>query len=203
MRFLIVEDQADVRCTLRALLESMGHEADEATNRADGLAMMAEDPEIRAVLLDLGLPPDEHGYSEGVAFLKETRQRSSLTKVIVITGHAASPATLAAVENGADDFLVKPFDANRLRYAIDRACLFHNSQRQSLTGSAKVPIQMLAQADDESSIKQLRDDAMAQLFRTMLAECNNNISEAARRLKISREGLHYYLKKFGIDRKKS
>ncbi len=191
MRFLIVEDQADVRQVLRRILESMGLETDEATNREDGLAMMAEDSEIGAVLLDLGLPPDANGYSEGIAFLQEVARRSSLTKVIVITGQAASPATLAAIEHGAHDLLIKPFDADRLRYAIERACLFHKSQRESLAQDAKAPM------------KRTRDEAMAQVFRTMLAECDQNVSEAARRLKISREGLHYYLKKYGIERQKS
>lgn len=203
MRFLIVEDQADVRQVLRRIIESLGLETDEATNREDGLAMMAEDPEIGVVLLDLGLPPDANGYSEGIAFLKEIARRSSLTKVIVITGQAASPATLAAIEHGAHDLLIKPFDAEHLRYAIQRACLFHKSQRESLAQEAKVPMNLVTKADDEQSMKRARDEAMAQVFRTMLAECNQNVSETARRLKISREGLHYYLKKYGIERQKS
>jgi DNA-binding NtrC family response regulator len=203
MRFLIVEDQADVRQVLRRIIESMGIETDEATNRSDALAMMSEDSEIGAVLLDLGLPPDEHGYSEGIEFLKEVTQRSSLTKVIVITGQAASPATLAAIENGAHEFLLKPFDAERLRNAIERACLFHKSQRESLSNSHKVPIHLVAQAQDPQSIAQFRDQALAQVFRTMLAECNGNVSEAARRLKVTREALHYHLRKYGIGRKKT
>lgn len=203
MRFLIVEDQADVRQVLRRLIESMGFEADEATNRGDALAMMAEDPDIGAVLLDLGLPPQAQGYSEGIEFLKEVTQRSSLTKVIVITGQAASPATLAAIEHGAHDFLIKPVDAERLRHAIDRACLFHQSQRQSMSQGNKIPISAVACAKDRQSIKDFREEALAQVFRTMLAECKGNVSEAARRLKVKREALHYHLKKYGIDRQKN
>ncbi len=203
MRFLIVEDQADVRQTLRRVLESMGLETDEATNRADALAMMSEDSEIGAVLLDLGLPPDEHGYSEGIEFLKEVSQRSSLTKVIVITGQAASPATLAAVEHGAHDFLIKPFHADQLRYAIERACLFFQSQQQNLSAEDKIPINGIAHVHHEDSLKNFREEALAQLFRTMLAECNGNVSQAARRLKINRGTLHYHLKKYGIRGKKT
>jgi two-component system, response regulator RegA len=203
MRFLIVEDQPDVRQVLRRIIESMGLETDEATNRHDGLAMMADDSEIGAVLLDLGLPPDEQGYSEGIAFLREAGQRSSLTKAIVITGQAASPATLAAIEHGAHDVLLKPFNAERLQHAIERACLFHASQRESLSSAAKVPMNWIAQVSDDQSMKRSRDEAMAQVFRTMLAECNGNVSETARRLKVNREALHYYLKKYGIRRKKS
>ncbi len=203
MRLLIVEDQADVRQTLRRLVESMGLETDEATNRTDALAMMDEDPEIGAVLLDLGLPPDEHGYSEGVEFLKEVSQRSSLTKVIVITGQAASPATLAAIDHGAHDFLIKPFNSDQLRYSIERACLFHASQQQSLSASNRVPMNLVANAHDQHSIKNFREEALAQVFRTMLAECKGNVSEAARRLGVSREALHYHLRKYGIVRKKT
>jgi two-component system, response regulator RegA len=203
MRFLIVEDQAEVRQVLRRIIESLGFETDEATNRADGLAMMADDAEIGAVLLDLGLPPDEQGYSEGIAFLKEVSQRSSLTKVIVITGQAASPATLAAIEHGAHDFLLKPFDGKQLRHAIERACLFHTSQRENLVSGAKIPISLVAHAHDGQSMKRYRDEALAQVFQTMLAECNGNVSETARRLNVNREALHYHLKKHGIRCKKS
>ena len=73
MRVLIVEDDPSLRPLQRELVESLGHEVDEATNAADALAMLKGDPEIELVLLDLGLPPDAQGISEGIRFLREAR----------------------------------------------------------------------------------------------------------------------------------
>lgn len=61
MRVLIVEDDPSLRPLQRELVESLGHEVDEATNAADALAMLKGDPEIELVLLDLGMPPDMQG----------------------------------------------------------------------------------------------------------------------------------------------
>ena len=67
MRVLIVEDDPSLRPLQRELVESLGHEVDEATNAADALAMLKGDPEIELVLLDLGLPPDMQVSRRGFA----------------------------------------------------------------------------------------------------------------------------------------
>ena len=113
-RVLIVEDEPELRKILRALIESIGFPVDESTNRQDGLAMLSGDRDIGIVLLDLGLPPEAENDSEGIAFLKTGQQRSSLTKIVVLTGRDSPDAALSAIEHGASDYLTKPFHMEEL-----------------------------------------------------------------------------------------
>jgi DNA-binding NtrC family response regulator len=198
-RVLIVEDEPELRKILRALIESIGFPVDESTNRQDGLAMLGGDRDIGIVLLDLGLPPVTEDYHEGIWFLKEAQQRSSLTKIIVLTGRDAPDVALKAIEFGAADYLTKPFDGPSLINAVKRAAFYHQ-QQSILLGQSKISIQLVADTSKPDSVQCLKDDATLQTIRTVLTETNHNISEASRRLNISREHLYYYIKKYDIHR---
>lgn len=199
MRILIVEDQQDVRSVLRRMVETLGHPVDEATNRRDGIAMLFEDHDIGAVLLDLGLPPRADHYSEGIEFLKTVSSRTDLAKVIVLTGHAAPEATRLAIEHGAFDYLEKPIDPDALAYGLHRAALFYQ-YHLAMRESAKVNVSLVADASSETNMKDYRGQAMSKLLKTVLHENGFNVSAAARRLNMGREHLYYYLKKYGISR---
>jgi two-component system, NtrC family, response regulator len=71
-------------------------------------ALRADEPAV--VTLDLGLPPDPDGTSEGFAVLDEIMALKPETKVIVATGHGARESALGAIERGAYDFYQKPVD---------------------------------------------------------------------------------------------
>ena len=199
LRVLIVEDQFELRQVLRRQIELQGFAVDEATNREDGLAMLMGDRAIGIVLLDLGLPPDEHGFSEGIEFLCEARRRSTLTQCIVLTGQLAAEAALKSIEHGATDYLTKPVSIDQLGYALDRARLYYHRCNE-LLDQAKVPVHFVADARSETPAKDLRDQSMELLLRTVLTETHHNVSEAARRLNVTREHLYYYIKKFDIER---
>lgn len=198
-RVLIVEDEPELRKILRALIESIGFPVDESTNRQDGLAMLSGDRDIGIVLLDLGLPPAADDGSEGIEFLKLAQQRSSLTKVIVLTGHDTPDISLKAIEHGACDYLIKPVDGLSLINAVKRAALYHR-QHSILLNRSKVSIQVVADISKPDSVQCLKDDAMVQAIRTVLTETNHNISASSRRLNMSREHLYYYIKKYQIKR---
>jgi DNA-binding NtrC family response regulator len=198
-RVLIVEDEPELRKILRVLIESIGFPVDESTNREDGLAMLSGDRDIGIVLLDLGLPPTADDYAEGIRFLKEARNRSSLTKIVVLTGRDSPDAALNAIEHGASDYLTKPFDGSALINAVKRAALYYQ-QELLLLHHSKVAIHVVADASQTDSVQGLKDQAMVQLIRTVLTEVHHNISEASRRLNISREHLYYYIKKYNILR---
>lgn len=198
-RILVVEDQAELRAMLRRLIEDMGFDVDEATNRQDGLAMLTEDHDIGVVVLDLGLPPATHDFSEGIALLKEATKRSALLQCIVLTGQTSSEATLRAIEFGATDFLNKPILPAQLQYSVERAVLYYRKSLQ-LFKDDKIPLHIVADAASENSAKDLRGQAMDLLLRTVLTETNHNVSESARRLNITREQMYYYITKHQIQR---
>jgi two-component system NtrC family response regulator len=119
-KLLIVEDDQGLQRQLKWSYEEF--EVFCASNRAEAIAMMrAEEPDV--VTLDLGLPPDPDGTSEGFAALDEMLRLKPDTKIIVASGHNARESALQAISAGAWDFYQKPVDIDELHLIVKRA--FH------------------------------------------------------------------------------
>ena len=117
-KLLIVEDDPGLQAQLKWSYEDF--EVVCATDRASALAAFrAEAPDV--VTLDLGLPPDPDGTSEGFAVLDEILALRPGTKVIVASGHSARESALQAIEKGAYDFYQKPVDIEALGLIVRRA----------------------------------------------------------------------------------
>lgn len=113
--------------------------------------MLAEREQPAAVLLDLGLPPDEEGVAEGFATLEGLRRISPGTPIVVVSGQGQRENMLRAVAEGAYDFCEKPVDLAVLRTIIDRALrlreLEDENRRLALSPAAS-PIQDIITADE-------------------------------------------------------
>ncbi len=121
-KLLIVEDDLGLQRQLRWAYE--GYDVVTATDRATALdAVRAEEPAV--VTLDLGLPPDPDGTSEGFATLAEILRLKPDTKVIVASGHGARSSALQAIADGAWDFYAKPIDIDALGLIVARAFHVH------------------------------------------------------------------------------
>ena len=95
-----------------------------ASDREEAMGhVRSEEPAV--VTLDLGLPPDVDGASEGLAALEEILSANPYAKVIVVTGNEDRKNAVRAIGLGAYDFYLKPIDAEVLCLIIDRA--FHLS----------------------------------------------------------------------------
>lgn len=108
---LLVEDDAELRATLRQSLAVEGYRVLAAASLADAWALWNNAPEtqgIDLVVLDLGLPD-----GDGTAFLQKLRGRH-YTPVIVISARHNEGEKVALLDNGADDYLVKPFGISEL-----------------------------------------------------------------------------------------
>jgi two-component system NtrC family response regulator len=119
---LIVEDDLGLQRQLRWAYE--GYEVVVAQDRASAIDMVrAHEP--RVVTLDLGLPPDPDGTSEGFATLAEILALKPDTKVIVASGHGARESAQRAIADGAWDFYSKPIDIDALGLIVSRAFHVH------------------------------------------------------------------------------
>ena len=119
---LIVEDDMGLQRQLRWAYE--GHEVVVAGDRAGAIeALRLHEPQV--VTLDLGLPPDPDGTSEGLALLAEMLALKPDVKVIVASGHGARESALAAIAGGAWDFYQKPIDIDALGLIVARAFHVH------------------------------------------------------------------------------
>lgn len=106
-KLLVIEDEPAIRRLVRVALERAGHSVVEAADARAGLAALDIDrPD--AVLLDLGLPD-----RDGLELIQLLRARSS-APVIVISARTDTLEKVAALDLGADDYLVKPFDTEEL-----------------------------------------------------------------------------------------
>lgn len=117
-KLLIVEDDEGLQAQLKWAYDD--YEVIIAGNRDQALAAMrSEEPAV--VTLDLGLPPDPDGTSEGFAVLDAIMAMKPDTKVVVASGHGARESALQAIERGAYDFYQKPVDIEELGLIVNRA----------------------------------------------------------------------------------
>ena len=127
-KLLIVEDDPGLQAQLKWAYEDF--DVFIAGDRASALALLrAEEPAV--VTLDLGLPPDPDGTSEGFAVLDEIMALKPDTKVIVASGHGARESALTAIAKGAYDFYQKPVDIDALGLIVRRALHLHRIEAEN------------------------------------------------------------------------
>jgi len=120
---IVVEDEAQIRRFLRTALSSEGYQVFEAETGKQGLTEAAtRKPDL--IILDLGLPD-----MDGVEVIKGIRAWSSVP-VIILSARSQESDKIAALDAGADDYLVKPFSVGELLARI-RVALRHVSSTAS------------------------------------------------------------------------
>ncbi len=129
---LIVEDEADIRRFVRLTLEAEGHTVHEAATLQRGLIEAGtRRPDL--VVLDLGLPD-----GDGVDLIRELRTWSAMP-IIVLSARSAEASKIAALDAGADDYLVKPFGSGELMARV-RAQLRRSQQQQAQASGGGQPV---------------------------------------------------------------
>ncbi|WP_298917396.1 response regulator [uncultured Algimonas sp.] len=117
----IVDDDDQVRTSLRFLLETSGYDVETFVS---GDAYIAAAPSLddTVLILDVRMPG-----RDGLETLTDVRGRSGRMPVIMISGHGDIPLAVKAMQSGADDFVEKPFVARRILSAIERLQSNHAS----------------------------------------------------------------------------
>ena len=113
-RVLIVDDERNIRLTLKGALEAIGLEADAVYQGEEALQKLAEKT-YAAMILDLRLPG-----MDGLAVLRQVAERYAGLKVIIITAYGTVEAVIEAMKLGAVDFLQKPFEPLEVREIVGR-----------------------------------------------------------------------------------
>ncbi len=114
-RILIIDDDPGLRKTLSKILSAKGYETIEAKDGAEGFALLAENT-INIVLVDLGLPD-----ISGIDVLNRVKVDHPATETIILTGNATLGSAIAATNQGAFSYLLKPYDIDQLHLVIQRA----------------------------------------------------------------------------------
>ncbi|MBX7481427.1 PEP-CTERM-box response regulator transcription factor [Qipengyuania qiaonensis] len=134
-KLLIVEDDEGLQAQLKWAYEDF-EVVIAGTREAALAALRSEEPAV--VTLDLGLPPDPDGTTEGFAVLEAIMAIKPDTKVIVASGHGARESALKAVEQGAYDFYQKPVDIDTLGLIVQRAYRLHQIETENRRLAEKV-----------------------------------------------------------------
>ena len=156
-KLLIVEDDLGLCSQYRWAFPTF--EVLFAHDRSHALAMTAKERPLLSIM-DLGLPPDPDGVSEGFATLEGMLRLAPATKVIIATSHADRSHALRAIGAGAYDFCEKPIDIQVLSMIAERglklAMLEAENRTLSETYGTSSPIKRIITAD-EGMLKVCRD----------------------------------------------
>ena len=126
MRVLIVEDDEGIAAGLAAMLKAEGYAVDAVTHLGQAAAALRVET-FDGVLLDLNLPD-----GDGLAWLAQLRGQGLDLPVIIMSARDAVPDRIAGLDEGADDYLVKPFAPEELLARL-RAALRRSEGRASPT----------------------------------------------------------------------
>ncbi|UCG61742.1 MAG: sigma-54-dependent Fis family transcriptional regulator, partial [Candidatus Zixiibacteriota bacterium] len=113
-RILIIDDEQNIRSSLKSALERRGHDVVTAENLKQGREYVSAGFDV--ILLDIILPD-----GNGLDLLKELLERDSRQIVVMISGHADIDTAVQAIRAGAYDFIEKPLSLDRVTITIDNA----------------------------------------------------------------------------------
>ncbi|MEX0973794.1 MAG: response regulator [Bacillota bacterium] len=115
-KILVVDDAMFMRTKASRLLTSEGYQVVEAANGAEAIERFkAEKPDL--VLMDITMP-----VLDGIGALKAIRSLDENAKVIIVTALGQRSMVLEAIRAGAKDFVVKPFQPDKLMEAVKKQC---------------------------------------------------------------------------------
>ncbi len=165
-KLLIVED--DVGLCNQYRWAFPGYETLFAHDRAEALALVQREQPSLAIL-DLGLPPDPDGVSEGFATLEQIARAAPELKVVVATSHSDRSHALRAVAGGAYDFCEKPTEIEVLRTVLDRARRLYELEEEN---------RHLAQANVPAPLRRIvtGSDTMLKVNRTVERVAPTNVT---------------------------
>src|SRR5512133_1584571 len=112
---LVVDDEKNIRRTLRMVLEPEGYEVAEAESAEEALKLLEGEP-VDLGIFDIRLPG-----MDGLALLSRARELWRELPVVVISGHADTSDVVDAVKRGATDFFSKPVDRERVLVSVKNA----------------------------------------------------------------------------------
>jgi two-component system nitrogen regulation response regulator NtrX len=129
LEVLVVDDEADIRDLVAGVLEDEGYTVRTAADSTSALDAI-EERRPSLVLLDVWL---QGSRLDGLQILEQVKRRDPTLPVIMISGHGNLDTAVAAVREGAVDFIEKPFEASRLLHLVGRATETERLRRENAT----------------------------------------------------------------------
>ena len=172
MRILVIEDTADLGEGMVACLARIGHAVDWARDGEEADAML-RDTAYELAVLDLMLPK-----LDGVSVLRNLRLRRSSMAVLVVTARSEVDDRVHVLDQGADDYLVKPFDFRELEARVRSLLRRRSGDRTNMLAFQDVAL------DRAARVATIRGDPVSltrrelSLLEVLLANQNKILSKA-------------------------
>jgi two-component system response regulator HydG len=125
-RILVVDDEESHRIMLRAVLRDEGYEVAEATDGAEAVKAVEQQP-FDLILLDLRMTT-----MDGIEALAEVRKISPLVPVLIMTAYASVKTAVEALKAGAFEYLTKPLDTDELKILMEKALEFYHLRTENM-----------------------------------------------------------------------
>ena len=136
LEVLVVDDEADIRELVSGVLEDEGYAVRTAANSTEALeAIASRRPSL--VLLDVWL---QGSRLDGLQLLEQIKARDPSLPVLMISGHGNLDTAVAAIREGAVDFIEKPFEASRLLHLVGRATETDRLRRENASRTVVPPL---------------------------------------------------------------
>ena len=129
LEVLVVDDEADIRELVAGVLEDEGYAVRSAADSSSALEAI-DNRRPSLVLLDVWL---QGSKLDGLQLLEQIKQRDPTLPVLMISGHGNLDTAVAAIREGAVDFIEKPFKADRLLHLVGRATETDRLRRENAT----------------------------------------------------------------------
>jgi len=124
-RILVVDDEERMASVVASALERAGYECEAATSGESALSVL-DTREVDAVVTDWKMPG-----MDGIELLRRIHERRPGLPVVLLTAHGSVPSVIAAMREGAFDYVVKPFDNDELRASVGRAVAITRLEREN------------------------------------------------------------------------
>src|SRR4029450_5025825 len=129
LEVLVVDDEADIRELVSGVLEDEGYAVRSAADSNSAIDAI-DDRRPSVVLLDVWL---QGSKMDGLQLLEQIKRRDPTLPVLMISGHGNLDTAVAAIREGAVDFIEKPFKADRLLHLVGRATETDRLKREVAT----------------------------------------------------------------------
>ncbi|PXW91428.1 two-component system chemotaxis response regulator CheY [Streptohalobacillus salinus] len=114
-RILVTDDAAFMRMQLKNIFQSLGHEVVGEAENGQVAIDMYKDLKPELVTMDITMPE-----MNGVEAVKEIKKHDANATIVMCSAMGQQQMVLEAIQAGAKDFIVKPFDQERIKQAIDK-----------------------------------------------------------------------------------
>ena len=176
---LVVDDEKDIRDLISQILFDEGHTVKLSHNSVSAMDYINnEEPAL--IILDIWLKDSE---MDGIEILKSVKQNNPLCPVVVISGHGNIEIAVAAVKQGAYDFIEKPFNTDQLLLVINRALETSNLRKEifSLQNKELNESKMVGGTGAFKVLKQKLDKLMKSNGRILISGSSGSGKEIAAR----------------------